>query len=63
MKTPNTISHWIVSKQDLPFYCPVPNSDIAHPKVFLDFSKSSSAICPYCSMNYVLKNDKKSTNE
>ncbi len=51
----NRVSHYIVYKKDLPFYCPPKNSTISHPKVFLDLNKKSSALCPYCSMNYILK--------
>ena len=50
------ISH-IVLKSDLPFACPPKNVEsLAHPKVFLTF-KNDQATCPYCSLEYVLKDD------
>ena len=53
-------SHNFLTKEDLPFYCPPKGSDGEHPRVFLDINEDNqSAICPYCSMKYVLKMDEK----
>ncbi len=51
----NKVSHYVVYEKDLPFYCPPNNSNISHPRVFLDLKHKLSALCPYCSMHYVLK--------
>ncbi len=51
------MSYYTLYKVDLPFFCPPKNEriDIAHPKVFLDFSKNNKVRCPYCSTEYVLE--------
>ncbi len=43
----------------LPLSCPGEHMRIwdAHPKVFLPIEKTGHAVCPYCSAEYVLKND------
>jgi uncharacterized Zn-finger protein len=51
------VSYTIVSKADLPFHCPPKDTSKwnSHPKVFLKFDKSGSAMCPYCGSNYTIE--------
>lgn len=48
-----------VSAKDLPVSCP--QADMpkwnSHPRVFLPLDDVSEAVCPYCSANYILKED------
>ncbi len=41
----------------LPAYCPNSAMPVwsTHPKVFLDITKTGSAVCPYCGTSYQLK--------
>ena len=41
----------------LPAYCPNEAMPVwsAHPRVFLDITKTGSATCPYCGTRYTLK--------
>ena len=50
----NTIK---VKVSDLPLSCPPKEAKTwnLHPKVFLDFSKTGEACCPYCSNHFVLE--------
>ncbi|MDF2529199.1 MAG: hypothetical protein K0Q57_79 [Gammaproteobacteria bacterium] len=51
------IQEHIISKADLPLSCPTPEMTLwnAHPRVFLPIERTGSAVCPYCSTKYVLK--------
>ncbi|MDX1900757.1 MAG: zinc-finger domain-containing protein [Gammaproteobacteria bacterium] len=48
-----------VSECDLPLSCPMPDQRVwdAHPRVYLPIKETGWAICPYCSAEFVLKND------
>jgi len=41
----------------LPLYCPGPNAPLwsMHPRVYIDLSKTGTAICPYCGAHYRLE--------
>lgn len=42
---------------DLPLSCPRPNQPLwsAHPRVFLDVTRTGEVRCPYCGTHFVLK--------
>jgi len=46
-----------VTPKDLPVFCPNPAMPLwsSHPRVFLDFGKSGTVRCPYCSTEYRLE--------
>lgn len=46
-----------VTAQDLPLHCPTPSVSLwnAHPKVFLDVTRTGEVQCPYCGTRYVFK--------
>jgi uncharacterized Zn-finger protein len=48
-----------VTGKDLPLACPMPDAPLwaRHPRVFLDFSKTGQATCPYCSAHYTLQGE------
>lgn len=48
-----------VTRADLPLPCPMLNAKVwnAHPRVYLPIEKTGRAICPYCSAEYVLKDE------
>ena len=48
---------YVVHSKDLPVSCPTDEMILwnAHPKVYLAFDETGSAICPYCSAHYKLK--------
>lgn len=48
-----------VTRKDLPLACPMPDMYVwnAHPRVYLPIEQTGREICPYCSAEYVLKND------
>lgn len=52
------VSFTFVEIKDLPYSCPPPTATKwnMHPKIFLKFSKSRKAFCPYCGSKYELKN-------
>ena len=54
----STIVHHI-TKNDLPLSCPLPSASQwnAHPRVYLTLDQEGTATCPYCSTQYILKND------
>ena len=56
-KTSKHISYSLVSKNELPFYCPPKDAQTwsMHPKVFLSFDKEGKANCPYCGAIYYLE--------
>jgi uncharacterized Zn-finger protein len=56
-KTVNTARQIEVEAKDLPLHCPMPSMLLwnAHPRVFLDITKSGEALCPYCGTRYTLK--------
>ena len=47
-----------VTNNDLPLSCPTKEMETwnAHPRVYLDVSKTGEATCPYCSNHFVLDN-------
>jgi uncharacterized Zn-finger protein len=61
-KYENKVKYIEISYQDLPLRCPMPNmiSWNSHPKVYLEIEKTNDKriICPYCSTNYVLIENK-----
>lgn len=50
-----------IEASDLPLYCPGPRSPLwsMHPRVYIEVVKSGSALCPYCSASYQLKEGEK----
>lgn len=48
-----------VTQDDLPLSCPMPSQGVwnAHPRVYLPIQETGRALCPYCSAEFVLKND------
>ncbi|MCH9756180.1 MAG: zinc-finger domain-containing protein [Gammaproteobacteria bacterium] len=48
-----------VRPSDLPLSCPSNTSVLwnAHPKVYLPIDKTGEETCPYCGIQYVLKDD------
>lgn len=42
----------IITKKDLPFFCPTKQTWDGHPKIYLDTSKDKNIICPYCGTIY-----------
>ena len=56
--TPNSGKRYELTESELPVHCPMPGSSTwnSHPKVYLPVKENGgSAICPYCSAEYVLK--------
>jgi len=56
--TPNSGKRYELTESQLPAHCPMPGSSTwdSHPKVYLPVKENGgSAICPYCSAEYVLK--------
>lgn len=51
--------YYEVTQTDLPLSCPLPEMAVwnAHPRVYLPIESSGKAMCPYCSAEFVLKND------
>jgi len=56
-KTVNRARHVEVESRDLPLHCPMPSMLLwnAHPRVFLDITKTGVSLCPYCGTRYTLK--------
>ena len=56
---PNAQSRYEVTRADLPLSCPMPGMQLwnSHPRVYLAIEKTGQAVCPYCSAEYVLKDD------
>lgn len=54
-----TQQRYEVARVDLPLSCPMKNMRIwdAHPQVYLPIEKTGRATCPYCSAEYVLKDE------
>ena len=52
-----TVHH--ITRNDLPLSCPLPSASQwnAHPRVFLTLDENGMATCPYCSNQYILKDD------
>jgi len=46
-----------VQASDLPLFCPGPRAPLwsMHPRVYIDLSKTGTAICPYCGAHYQLE--------
>jgi uncharacterized Zn-finger protein len=57
---PNAVKKYQVSRKDLPLHCPMPSMSLwnSHPRVYLPIEETGRAICPYCSAEYVLVEDK-----
>jgi len=47
----------MVQASELPLFCPGPRAPLwsMHPRVYIDLSKTGSAICPYCGAHYQLQ--------
>ena len=60
-KTANAQQEYIVTANDLPLSCPMPDMALwdSHPKVFLPIEKTGSATCPYCGAIYKLETSEK----
>jgi uncharacterized Zn-finger protein len=45
-----------IGAKDLPLHCPNPAMPLwsSHPRVFLDVTATSEAMCPYCGTRYRL---------
>ena len=56
---PNAQNRYEVTRADLPLSCPMPGMQLwnSHPRVYLAIEKTGQAVCPYCSAEYVLKDD------
>lgn len=48
-----------VTRANLPLSCPLPEMILwnAHPRVYLPIEKTGRVVCPYCSAEFVLKNE------
>jgi uncharacterized Zn-finger protein len=48
-----------ITRKDLPLSCPMPSASQwnAHPRVFLTLDAEGKATCPYCSTQYILKDE------
>lgn len=59
LKTPNAANRYEVTRKDLPLHCPMDGMSLwnSHPRVYLPIAKSGHARCPYCSAEYVLKEE------
>lgn len=46
-----------VSSSELPLHCPMPAAPLwaRHPRVFLDVTRTGTAMCAYCGTRYVYK--------
>lgn len=46
-----------ITQADLPLSCPPRDDRVwdAHPRVYLPIEETGSALCPYCSAEYILK--------
>ncbi|MCX7946203.1 MAG: zinc-finger domain-containing protein [Hydrogenophilus sp.] len=46
-----------ITAADLPLCCPLPDEPVAllHPRVYLDPTRTGSAVCPYCSREFRLE--------
>ncbi len=56
---PNAENSYEVTAADLPLSCPMPGMHAwnSHPKVYLPVEETGTAICPYCSASYLLKQE------
>lgn len=54
--------HYEVTNTDLPLSCPMPNMRLwdAHPRVYLEIEHTGHVTCPYCSAEFILKNETES---
>jgi uncharacterized Zn-finger protein len=50
-----------VEAKDLPVYCPGPKAPLwsMHPRVYIEIADTGTAVCPYCSATYKLKEGEK----
>jgi uncharacterized Zn-finger protein len=53
----NTKKQYMVSKNDLPLCCPMPDMILwnSHPRVYLPIEETGHAMCQYCGAEYTLK--------
>jgi uncharacterized Zn-finger protein len=49
-----------VTRRDLPLSCPRSDRPLwdKHPRVYLPIEETGTAICPYCSAEFILAKDK-----
>lgn len=59
LKQANAVSHYEVSRADLPLHCPMDDMTLwnSHPRVYLDIETSGRAKCPYCGAEYTFKEE------
>lgn len=50
-----------VGAEDLPLFCPGPKAPLwcVHPRIYIEITKTGSAICQYCSTRYQLREGEK----
>ncbi len=62
LKPANTDQDYLVSLDQLPLHCPLPDMYLwnSHPKVFLPIQSTGTAKCPYCGTNYSLASEEHS---
>jgi uncharacterized Zn-finger protein len=48
-----------ITEADLPLSCPPADKRVwdAHPRVYLPIEATGNILCPYCSAEYILKDD------
>lgn len=53
---PCTHKRVVISDQHLPLCCPREDERVwdGHPRVYLEFEKNKTVVCPYCETEYVL---------
>ena len=54
---PNAQHSYDVTRADLPLSCPMPGMYLwnSHPRVYLPIEETGTAMCPYCSATFDLK--------
>lgn len=59
LKPANTALRVEITRKDLPLHCPMDGMALwnSHPRVYIPIEKTGSALCPYCSTYYVLKDE------
>lgn len=55
----NARKEYFVTLKDVPLCCPMPNMIVwnSHPRVYLPIEETGRAQCPYCSAEYILKEE------
>ena len=58
-RAPNTEQRYLVSREDLPLCCPMPDMSVwdSHPKVYLPLESGGEVTCPYCGAVFSLRED------